>query len=133
MPNPHWENLKEVFDAAIALTPAERADYLNRVGDGDASLRQAVDSLIKSHEASANFVDRPAYQAAAEMLVSGVALAAGQTLGHYKIISPLGEGSPKVGPSINSVAMKRWPFVSAISEYWDGSEWTRTSPSRSFS
>ena len=69
MPDPHWDNLKEIFHAAVALPPDERSVYLDRVCDGNDSLRQAVESLIKSHEESGNFVDKPAYQAAAEMLV----------------------------------------------------------------
>jgi serine/threonine protein kinase len=92
MRDPHWENLKEIFHAAVALAPQERALYLDRACDGDLTLRHSVESLIKSHEETANFVDTPAYQAAAEMLVDGVALSSGQTVAHYKILGLLGEG-----------------------------------------
>ena len=92
MPNPHWENLKEIFEAAIALAPDERSAYLERACHGNDSLRLAVVSLIKSHEESANFVDKPAYQAAAEMLLQDRKLTAGQTIGRYRIVSLLGEG-----------------------------------------
>jgi len=30
MPDQHWENLNEIFHAAVALGPAERAAYLQR-------------------------------------------------------------------------------------------------------
>src|ERR1041385_8057877 len=92
MPEPHWENLKEVFHAALALPPQERAAYIDRVSDGDLALRQAVESLLKSHEQTDNFVDSPAYQAAAEMLIDGAEFKAGQAVADYRIISPLGEG-----------------------------------------
>ncbi len=92
MRDPHWENLKEIFHAAVALAPQERALYLDRACDGDLTLRHSVESLIKSHEETANFVDTPAYQAAAEMLVDGVALSSGQTVAHYQILGLLGEG-----------------------------------------
>jgi len=92
MPDPHWENLKEIFHAAVALAPNERAAYLDQACNGDLSLRRAVESLIKSHEETGNFVDTPAYQAAAEMLVDGLALRSGQTVAHYRIVSLLGEG-----------------------------------------
>jgi hypothetical protein len=52
MADPHWENLKEIFHAAVALAPAERGAYLDRACDANASLRQSVDSLIKSHDHS---------------------------------------------------------------------------------
>ena len=61
MPDPHWENLKDIFHAAVSLTPEKRAVYLERACNGDASLRQALESLIKSHEET-GFVDQPAYQ-----------------------------------------------------------------------
>jgi len=53
-----WEKLKEIFHFAIALGPGKRGTYLDRACDGDASLRHAVESLIKSHEES-GFVDQP--------------------------------------------------------------------------
>jgi len=92
MPDPGWENLKELFHAALALPPQERAAYLDQASNGDVTLRHAVESLLKSHEETDNLVDSPAYQAAAEMLVDGSGLRADQTVAHYRIISLLGEG-----------------------------------------
>jgi serine/threonine protein kinase len=89
--DPHWENLKEIFLAAVALAPDERRTYLDRACDGDTSLQVAVESLLKSHEKT-GFIDEPAYRAAAEMLVKGAELESGQTVAHYKILSLLGEG-----------------------------------------
>ena len=51
--DPHWEKLKEIFHAALALAPDERTAYLDRACDGDTSLRVAVESLLKSHEETA--------------------------------------------------------------------------------
>src|SRR5687767_10795282 len=91
MPDPHWENLKEIFHAAVALAPDERSAYLDRACDGDAALRRAVESLVKSHEET-GFVDQPAYQAAAEMLMQDRKLNTGHTVGRYRIVSLIGEG-----------------------------------------
>ena len=91
MPDQHWENLKQIFHAAVALAPAERPTYLDHACDGNASLREAVESLLKSHEETSNFVDTPAYQAVAEMLTDGE-FKPGQTVAHYRILSLLGEG-----------------------------------------
>ncbi len=92
MADSRWENLKAIFHDAVALAPDERAAYLERSCGGDNSLRQAVESLIKSHEETENFVDTPAYQAAAEMLVDDGTLTTGQTVGRYRIASLIGEG-----------------------------------------
>src|SRR5258708_23802645 len=92
MADPHWENLKEIFHAAVALAPAERHTYLDHACDGNPSLRQAVESLLKSHEETGNFVDAPAYQAAAEMLVDGADLKAGKNIAHDPIVRLIGAG-----------------------------------------
>ena len=88
----YWDNLKEIFHAAVALAPHERAAYLDHACDGNGPLRRAVESLVKSHEETGNFVDAPAYQAAAEMLVEGLEFKSGQKLAHYRLLSLLGEG-----------------------------------------
>src|SRR5215831_4234334 len=92
MPDPHWESLKELFHAALALPEHERVAYLEEACDGDVALRQAVESLLKSHEETNNFVDAPAYRAAADMLVNNAEFEANQTVGRYKVISLLGQG-----------------------------------------
>lgn len=91
MSNRHWQTLKDIFHAALAVRPDERAAYLDKVCDGDLSLRHAVESLLKSHEET-GFVDQPAYQAAADMMVDKLEFKAGQTLGRYRIVSLIGEG-----------------------------------------
>jgi hypothetical protein len=96
MPGPHWEKLQQIFHAAIALAPHERADFLNEACDRDLSLRRAVESLLKSHEETGNFVDTPAYQAAAQMLLDDQDLKSGQTISHYQILSLLAQGGMAV-------------------------------------
>jgi serine/threonine protein kinase len=56
------------------------------------SLRRQVDELLRSHEETGNFVDTPAFQAAAQMLIDGLELKPGTAVAHYKILSLLGEG-----------------------------------------
>src|SRR5262245_64918520 len=92
MADPHWENLKEVFQAAVALPRVEREAYVDKACAGDPSLRAAVESLLKSHEETGNFVDMPAYEAAAEMLANGREIKEGHLIAHYRIVSLLGEG-----------------------------------------
>src|SRR5262249_16434385 len=91
MSDPHWENLKELFHATLSLPPHERGAFLESASGGDLALRRAVESLLKSHEET-NFVDVPAYQAAAAMLTDEGELKAGHTVAHYRIVSLLGQG-----------------------------------------
>src|ERR1051326_1495148 len=92
MSDPHWENLKDLFHAALAVPVHERAAYLEQACNGDTELRGAVESLLKSNEESDHFLDAPAYQAAAEMLVANDEFKPNQIVAHYRIISLLREG-----------------------------------------
>ena len=84
MPDPHWENLKDLFHATLALPPAERSAYLDEASNGDAALREAVESLLEAHSETNNFIDTPAYQAAASMLAAEADFTTNQTVAHYK-------------------------------------------------
>ena len=92
MPDDYWEILKEIFHTAVALNPSERTAFVEHACRGDESLRKRVESLIESHEKTNNFVDSPAYQAAAAMLIEEPTLKPGQFVSHYQILSLLGEG-----------------------------------------
>src|SRR6266498_1848684 len=88
-----WQEVKEIFDAAIQREPSERPALLSSNCGGDQSLRKEVESLIASHEKSGEFIDSPAYEAAAELIVDEKAeLKAGQTIGSYEIISFISRG-----------------------------------------
>jgi eukaryotic-like serine/threonine-protein kinase len=86
------DNLIDLFHAAVALAPSERAAYLQKVCGADVSLHKTVESLIEYHEQTGNFIDSPAYQAAAQLLTDSENFAAGQMIAHYQILSVLGEG-----------------------------------------
>lgn len=64
-----WQQVKELFHNALALEPQSRAEFLERACAGHDSLRREIESLIKNHEATDTFIDAPAYEAAAKMLL----------------------------------------------------------------
>jgi eukaryotic-like serine/threonine-protein kinase len=87
-----WDKLKEIFHNALALQSSERPLYLDRVCEGNPSLRRHVESLLKSAEETGNFIDVPGFKAAADMLIERTALQPGTVVAHYRILSLLGEG-----------------------------------------
>ena len=87
------QQLEDLFHEAVRLEPQERADFMARVRASNPELAVAVESLIAAHDRPDNPIDSPAFEAAAELIGdSQPALVAGQVVGHYQIVAPLGKG-----------------------------------------
>jgi eukaryotic-like serine/threonine-protein kinase len=90
-----WQQVKEIFQAALEQPPAERDLFLSEACSGNDSLRAEVQSLIASHEKSGSFLDGAAYEVAADVLTdtqSALNMHSGQTFNSYRILSVLGRG-----------------------------------------
>ena len=88
-----WRQVKEIFNSAINYRPEERGVFISEACSGDEDLRSEVESLIASHERSGEFIDEPAYAAAASLLADDKSeLRPGQTVGSYEILSFLSRG-----------------------------------------
>lgn len=86
--------VSDLVEMALECDPDQWSRLLNeRCGD-DAALRAEAESLLGYQDRAAEFIEHPAYQAAAHSLAAGDAgeLNAGDTVGGYKILSLLGEG-----------------------------------------
>src|SRR5215831_13948753 len=88
-----WQRIKNIFYDAQDRPPAERSAFLNEACGDDASLREEVDALLTADAGNEDFLSSPAYQFAAGMLASeATEFAAGQKVGRFEIICPLGAG-----------------------------------------
>ena len=88
-----WQQVKEIFNSAITHRPEERGAFLSQACSGDENLRKEVESLIASHEQSGEFIDQPAFAAAASLLADEkLELRAGETIGSYQILSFISRG-----------------------------------------
>jgi hypothetical protein len=114
-----------IFAQALAKnTPAERTAYLDEACGHDVTLRERVETLLRSHEAAGDFLGKPAIQCAAEALggpacaedTQGEALVddgdreplsflassdkAGSLgrLGHYEVLEIIGRGGMGIVP-----------------------------------
>jgi serine/threonine protein kinase len=88
-----WQQVKEIFNSAISYRPEERGLFISRACSGDENLRSEVESLIASHEQSGSFIDQPAFEAAASLLVGDRAeLRPAQEIGSYEVISFISRG-----------------------------------------
>jgi Tol biopolymer transport system component len=84
-----WQQIEELYHAALECEPGERAALLARA---DPELRREVESLL-AQGSGRTPLDHPAWDGAASVLGSTVAsLTPGTRLGPYKIECPLGSG-----------------------------------------
>src|SRR5258708_3608349 len=84
------QQIEELYHAARERTDGERAALVART---DPELRREVE-LLRAQPTSGDFLDRPAIQNAPELLEDStvIVLAAGVSLGPYRIEGKLGEG-----------------------------------------
>ena len=87
-----WRQVKELFNAAIAHQPDERAAVLRRMCNSDEDLRKEAERLIAAHENSGDFIEAPVFHAAPELVHDDPDAVLGQHLGQYRIESVLGIG-----------------------------------------
>ncbi|HEX6084137.1 MAG TPA: serine/threonine-protein kinase [Thermoanaerobaculia bacterium] len=86
MSSAFWDEVRDLFHAASAVPPAERAPLLARA---DTGVRTEVESLLAAHDEPGAFLDRSVWQ-----LIDaheGERLA-GSQIGPYRIVKPLGHG-----------------------------------------
>ena len=86
-----WRQIESLFQEALQRDPAERDAWLREACRGDAGLHGEVASLLANHHEGADL--EPWAAAAAAQLIDGCAsLKAGQRLGPYEILGPIGAG-----------------------------------------
>ena len=93
-----WEKIQAIVDAALDLPPSDRAAFLERAC-ADAQLRRRArpGALIDAHDRAGNFLDAPIAERASELLAeksarSIPAIAAGQDILGYRVLSEIGSG-----------------------------------------
>jgi serine/threonine protein kinase len=88
-----WQQIEDVFHAALERAPGERDSFLVAACAADADLRARVEALLRAHSRDENPLDSPALDLAAGLPVAETnTVGAGSVIGHYQILSPLGKG-----------------------------------------
>lgn len=88
-----WEQIEDLFHAAMALAAGERSDYLLQACSGNISLQKEVESLIRALESSNGLMEQPAFELGMKVLHDNQADSlVGTAVGVYKILKLLGRG-----------------------------------------
>jgi serine/threonine protein kinase/Tfp pilus assembly protein PilF len=88
-----WQQVEEIFHAALSRVESERMAFLVHTCAGDSALRLEVESLLAQQASTGGFLDGPAVAAAA-LLVSdtGASMLTGRRLGAYQVHERIGAG-----------------------------------------
>ena len=93
MKSDRWQHINELFHEALSRDPQERAAFLGRACLGDEALRQEVESLLASDERAESFIEAPAFNVMAELIIDDQSESLiGRTVGPYRVLSRLGAG-----------------------------------------
>lgn len=89
-----WQQVEQVYHAALEQKPGQRAAFLLEVCGDDDDLRREIESLLAQDLAASGPLDRPRSELATNLLDNSrvMRLAAGTQLGPYRIEAPLGAG-----------------------------------------
>ncbi len=93
-----WRQIEKLYHGALERAPEERADFLTEACAEDSDLLHEVEELLGYDDAAESFIEENAMAMAAqeleaEDLSTTKALGlAGQQIGAYKILAPLGRG-----------------------------------------
>jgi serine/threonine protein kinase len=94
MSSNRWEQIQELYHAALELEPGQRSAFIKRACGGDEAVRQEVEALLAEHGKADGFLETPALNEAAQAQAAEIPSRSlvGKTLGAYQILSLLGTG-----------------------------------------
>src|SRR6266404_3606595 len=95
MSSARWQQIEELFNAALEREPAARGEFLKAACRGDESLIGAVKSLLAKDAEDGAILSEPIDRIADEMLSPdsvGVHFSPGSMAGPYRITRRLGAG-----------------------------------------
>jgi serine/threonine protein kinase/Tol biopolymer transport system component/tetratricopeptide (TPR) repeat protein len=85
-----WEQVKHLFESALALESTERETFISKNAGADEELRREVLSLLDSHDETGDFLESP------PMPLRGIADAeenlVGKRIGAWRLVSEIGRG-----------------------------------------
>ncbi len=90
MTDPDWQNVKEIFLAALDRDESDLGTYLDSACDGNSATRYKVESLLESHLAAEDFIETPAFSTG--RVFEDINGRIDQRFGAYTIVHEIGHG-----------------------------------------
>jgi serine/threonine protein kinase len=88
-----WRQVNDLFHAAREQPIDARDRFVEEAAGGDAELAREVRSLLASHDTSTEFLEQPAYEVAARLILDGSEPSlVGRQIGVYRVLEEIGRG-----------------------------------------
>jgi hypothetical protein len=87
-----WRHINDLFHATLERPPAARDRFLETAAGADLDLAREVRSLLASHNASSEFLEKPAYAVAADLILNDDQSLMGRQIGVYRVLEEIGRG-----------------------------------------
>ena len=88
-----WQQVDKLLERALEQEPERRSPFLDEACQGDTALRQEVESLLSAHGKAEGFIETAPMRKLAKGTRAGEAQPLiGRQVGHYQILSRVGEG-----------------------------------------
>lgn len=88
-----WQEINRLFHEALERDAPARDAFLREHTAGDPDLLEQVQTLLKSHDRTAGFLDEPAWGIAADLVLGdGGGSLAGTRVGNYRVLKEIGRG-----------------------------------------
>ena len=92
-----WQQVEEIFQAAVDLAPAERDRYVSQACTDDPSLKRDVETLLSQHDSASDLLEQPLYGSTELSAIESFVYddedpMIGRRLGAYRIEREVGRG-----------------------------------------
>src|SRR3954451_3251636 len=112
MDSEQWKQIDKLLHAALQHAPEERDAFLRQACAGDEGLEREARSLLTLEQEAGGFLETPAIEVAARVVgqdlsITSIPLSAGDKVGHYEVVSLLGQGGMGEVYRVRDAQLKR--------------------------